>query len=79
MRMHIDLDPQLVRRIDAAAGPRRRTEFIRQAVEAALSRQERAALIASGRGALSSARHDWDDDPADWVRSQRRTSRRRLG
>lgn len=79
MRMHIELDDRLVRRIDAAAGRGRRSRFVREALEAALRERERWALLESAAGVLSDEGHEWDADPADWVRRQRRADRRRVG
>jgi predicted transcriptional regulator len=79
MRMHIELDDALVRRIDEIAGPRRRSQFVRDAVGAALDARERAEMIRSAMGSIADVGHDWDDDPAEWVRSQRRADRRRVG
>jgi len=79
MRMHIDLDDDLVARIDRVAGPRGRSRFVRRAIETALDRRQRWELIASARGAIPEGAHEWDDDPAEWVRRQRRGDHRRLG
>jgi len=79
MRVHIDIDKQLVDRIDEAAGERGRSEFVRRAVVAALEDRDRIRLIRSARGAITSGAHEWDDDPARWVRAQRRGDDRRIG
>lgn len=78
MRMHIEIDDELVARIDAFAGQRGRSRFIREAVVSAVDHQMRAELIRSSRGSIESRGHDWDDDPADWLRGQRRSDRRRV-
>jgi predicted transcriptional regulator len=77
--MHIEMDDDLVRRIDAAGGRRQRSRFVREAVIAALEHRERWALIESVKGAIADGGHDWDRDPAAWVRRQRRGDRRRVG
>jgi metal-responsive CopG/Arc/MetJ family transcriptional regulator len=79
MRMHIDIDEELVARIDASAGQRGRSRFIREAVVTALDQRARAELIRSSRGAIQNQGHEWDQDPAGWVRDQRRSDRRRVG
>ncbi len=79
MRMHIELDKDLVHRIDVVAGKRRRSQFVRDAVTAALEQEDRARLIRAAAGVLSDRGHEWDDDPADWVRAQRRGDVRRVG
>ncbi len=73
------MEKQLVDKIDEAAGTRGRSEFVRLAVIAALEGRNRLALIRSTRGSISSVGHDWDEDPARWVRSQRRGDDRRIG
>jgi predicted transcriptional regulator len=77
--MHLELEDDLVRRIDAVAGPRGRSRFVREAVVVALDQRQRAELIRSARGAIDAEGHDWDQDPAKWVQGQRRAERRRLG
>ena len=79
MRMHIELDDELIKKIDKAAGPRGRSAFVRKAVEQALDWEERWRLIRSARGTIADYGHEWDDDPAEWVRQQRRADPRRVG
>ena len=56
MRMHIELEDTLIAAVDEIAGHRRRSAFVREAVRAA--------------GSIPDAGHDWDDDPAEWMRNQ---------
>lgn len=79
MRLHIEMDDGLVQQIDDVAGRRRRSKFVRDAVVAALDRSRRAELIMSARGSISDTGHEWDDDPAGWVREQRHVDPRRVG
>ncbi|MGH2758191.1 MAG: CopG family transcriptional regulator [Actinomycetota bacterium] len=79
MRMHIELDDELVTRIDAIAGDRGRSRFIRRAIMRALDHANRWDLIESAYGSIAERGHDWDNDPAAWVRQQRRADRRRIG
>lgn len=79
MRIHIDLDPELVAKIDAVAGQRGRSRFLREAAEGALEREGRWALIEAAKGSIADTGHDWDRDSAAWVRRQRRGDRRRVG
>lgn len=79
MRLHIEMDDELVERIDEAAGPRGRSEFVRQAVRAALEHEERWRLIESAMGSIPDHGHDWDEDPAAWVHEQRFADPRRVG
>jgi Arc/MetJ-type ribon-helix-helix transcriptional regulator len=77
--MHIELDDQLVSQIDALTGSRGRSKFVREAIERALDRKRRSDLIESALGSISDQGHEWDDDPAEWVRRQRRADPRRGG
>jgi metal-responsive CopG/Arc/MetJ family transcriptional regulator len=79
MRMHIELDDSLVAEIDQRAGSRNRSEYIRRAIAAALQESRRWDMIQSAAGGVAATGHDWDDDPAAWVRSQRRGDTRRVG
>ena len=79
MRLHITLDDTLVRELDPRVGNRRRSGFIARAVEAALDDERRWELIESSLGSIGEESHDWDDDPASWVREQRRVDERRVG
>ena len=36
-------------------------------------------LIESALGSIEDAGHDWDADPAEWVREQRRAEQARVG
>jgi hypothetical protein len=77
--MHIELDDALVREIDALAGQRGRSGYVRAALTRALEADRRAAALLSVAGAIEDTPHDWDHDPAAWVRAQRRTDPRRAG
>jgi metal-responsive CopG/Arc/MetJ family transcriptional regulator len=79
MRVHIEMDSELIERIDELTGERGRSQFVRDAVVSALERHDRIALIESARGAISPTGHEWDTNPAAWVRAQRRTDPRRTG
>lgn len=78
MRMHIELDDDLVAELDRLAGPRGRSAFVRAAIQLAVRQEARWADLESAAGALD-AEHDWDADPAQWVRDQRRDAKRRAG
>lgn len=80
MRLHIELDDEVVREIDGLTGPRERTAFVRAAVLRAVADAKRAAALEQAAGALRDADpHDWDTDPAAWVRQSRRDDTRRVG
>jgi hypothetical protein len=72
MRMHIMVDDDLVERIDKIAGERGRSGWIVRVISTALDNEERWALIESAIGSIPDTGHEWDDDPAAWVRAQRR-------
>lgn len=79
MRLHIALDAELVAELDRRAGARRRSAFIAELIRRALDDERRWDEIESALGQIDDHGHDWDDDPAAWVRSQRRTDSRRVG
>jgi metal-responsive CopG/Arc/MetJ family transcriptional regulator len=79
MRMHITLDDELVRELDRRVGPRRRSAFVAQAIRQALDDERRWELIQSVIGSIDETTHDWDEDTAAWVRSQRRADSARVG
>ena len=79
MRMHIELDDGIVREIDAIAGPRRRSAFVRAAIVEAVERHSRASHLRDAAGVLRDSEHEWDDDPAAWVSRQRGGDPRRVG
>jgi hypothetical protein len=79
MRLHITLEDDLVRNLDRRVGPRRRSGFIARAVRLALEDEARWELVESALGSVESEGHDWDADPADWVRRERRSEASRVG
>ena len=79
MRLHVQVDDLLVARVDAIAGRRRRSEFVRRALMAAVEHQERWRLIESAAGSITDRGHEWDADPAAWVRAGRRIDPNRVG
>jgi Arc/MetJ family transcription regulator len=79
MRVHIELDDDLVAQVDALGGPRGRSAFVRTAIERAVEQERCWAAIESAAGAIADEGHDRDQDPAAWVRAQRRDDPRRAG
>jgi hypothetical protein len=79
MRLHITLRDELVRELDRRVGARRRSSFIAAAVGQALEDERRWELVQSALGSISDEGHDWDADPAEWVREQRRADAARVG
>ncbi len=79
MRVHIQLDDELVAELDRRAGRRRRSAFIAQLIKRALEDEKRWDDIEATLGALPDSGHEWDDDPSQWVRAQRGADFRRAG
>ena len=79
MRLHITLDGELVAELDRRAGARRRSAFIAHSIRRALEDDQRWDEIEAALGTLSDTGHEWDRDPAAWVRRQRRGDDRRSG
>jgi metal-responsive CopG/Arc/MetJ family transcriptional regulator len=79
MRMQIELDDELVAQIDELSGPRRRSAFVRSAIERAIRQEFRWTDMEAAAGAIANRDHDWDADPAAWVREQRRAEVHRDG
>ncbi len=74
MRLQISLDDGLVAELDRRAGRGRRSTFIARAVERALEDERRWEEIEASLGSIEAHGHEWDADPAAWVRSGRRES-----
>jgi hypothetical protein len=49
------------------------------ALRRALDDERRWEEIAQAVGSVAASGHEWDDDPAAWVRAQRRADARALG
>jgi hypothetical protein len=79
MRLHISLEDDLVAELDRRVGPRRRSAFIATAVREALEDERRWELVRSAFGSIEDEGHEWDENPAAWVRRQRRLGERRVG
>ena len=65
--------------LDRRVGKRRRSAFIARVLRRTLDDERRWDEILSSIGAIDDAGHDWDQDPAAWVRAQRRGDQRRVG
>jgi Arc/MetJ-type ribon-helix-helix transcriptional regulator len=76
MRLHISMDDELVTRLDEAVGQRQRSSYISHAVRFALDEDRRRAALRASLGSIEDFGHEWDDDPAEWVRRQRSDDRR---
>ena len=79
MRLHIQLEDELVAELDERAGPRRRSAFVAELIRRALDDERRWDDVEAALGAIADSGHEWDDDPAAWVRAQRQADPRRSG
>ena len=79
MRIHIALPDDLVAQLDRRVGARKRSAFIANLIERGLDDERRWDDIEAAIGGLQDKGHDWDEDPAEWVRRQRRGDSRRFG
>ena len=79
MRVHIVIEDDLVDKIDRLAGERGRSPWIVRVIREAVDTSERRAAILDGLGSIPDTGHEWDEDPAAWVRAQRRADPRRVG
>ena len=79
MRIHLALDDELVAELDRRAGARQRSAFVAELIKRGLEDERRWDDIEASLGSLSDSGHDWDEDPAMWVRRQRHGSPRRSG
>lgn len=79
MRIHIDLDDQLLEELDREVERGNRSKFVREAIRSALDAGRRWQLLEASAGSISDTGHDWDEDPAAWVAQQRRLDPRRVG
>ena len=79
VRLHISLDKVMVGQLDRRVGRRKRSAFIAETVRRALEDERRWDDILASLGKLADEGHEWDADPAAWVRRQRRGDARRVG
>jgi hypothetical protein len=75
----INLNEELVAQLDRRVGRRKRSAFIAQILRRALKDQRRWDDILASLGAIADSGHEWDEDPAAWVRRQRRPGERVTG
>ena len=76
MRLHIQLPDELVAELDARIGARQRSPFLVGLIRRALDDEQRWDELNAAIGAINDSGHEWDDDPAGWVRAQRADVRR---
>jgi len=74
VRIHVILPEELVAEIDELVGPRRRSEFIAETLEAAVRRERFRDALARTAGRLDLSDYpEWStpEKTADWVRRSR--------
>lgn len=76
MRLHISVKDEVVAELDRRVGSRERSSFIELAIRRALDEHARTEALEAASGSIQDGGHDWDDDPAAWVRAQRADARR---
>ena len=79
MRLHIRLDDALVGELARRAGARGRRAYIERTLRRALEDERLWEEIEASIGGLDAEGHEWDRDPAAWVRAQRRGDPGRVG
>lgn len=79
VRLHITLDEEMVAELDRRAGRRGRSSYIAELLRRAFEDERRWEDIESALGIIPDAGHEWDDDPAAWMRAQRSSGPTRSG
>jgi metal-responsive CopG/Arc/MetJ family transcriptional regulator len=79
MRLHITLDEDTVAELDQRAGRRGRSAYIAELLHRAFEDDRRWEEIEAALDSIADHGHDWDDDPAAWVRAQRSSDPARSG
>ena len=79
MRIQMELDDEWVAELDRQAGSRGRSAYAAELVKRGLEDERRWYDIEAGLCSLPDSGHEWDDDPATWVRRQRRVDERYSG
>ncbi len=79
MRLHITLDEDMVSELDQRAGRRGRSAYIADLLRRVFEDDRRWEDIEAALGSIPDQGHEWDDDPAGWVRAQRSSDPARSG
>lgn len=74
-RTHVVMDDEILEQIDAIAGPRGRSRFLREAATEKLARSRLGSALHDTAGAVGSDHPQWGDrhSAAEWVRATRRS------
>jgi predicted transcriptional regulator len=81
VRTHVVLPEELVEEIDRLAGPRKRSQFIEEAVRARVEREKLGEALKASAGILKPEDHpEWrtPEDVSAWVRRSRELDNERL-
>jgi hypothetical protein len=73
------LEDDLVAELDRRVGKRKRSAFIARVLRRTLEDERRWDELIASIGTIPDQGHDWDEDPAAWVRAQRRADPKRVG
>ena len=65
--------------LDRRVGKRKRSAFIARVLRRTLEDERRWDELIASIGTIPDQGHDWDEDPAAWVRAQRRADPKRVG
>ena len=75
MRTHVSIPDTIIERIDRLVGPRRRSQFLAEAADEKLHREEMLAALAAAIRSMDDGGYppEWDtsESAAAWVRSLR--------
>ena len=71
MRLHVHLGDDLVDQLDERCGPRERSAFIVTAITRALEFERQWDTLEAAIGSVASRGHAWENDPQQWVRTER--------
>jgi predicted transcriptional regulator len=80
VRAHVVLPEDLLERVDRAAGKRRRSRFVEEAVREKLDREAQAAALEAGAGVLDRGEYpEWSspERTSSWVAGRRELDARR--
>ncbi|MFN2487605.1 MAG: ribbon-helix-helix domain-containing protein [Acidimicrobiia bacterium] len=73
------LDDELVQELDRRAGKGRRSAFLAALIRRGLDHERRWDDIEAGFGVIPESDHEWDAEPAGWVRNQGSPNRKQAG
>ncbi|HEY3081930.1 MAG TPA: type II toxin-antitoxin system VapB family antitoxin [Chloroflexota bacterium] len=81
MRTHVVIDDEVMREVDRIVGPRRRSEFIEQALREKLQHERQDWAVEALAGALKGGTPEYWSTPdrvVEWIRERRRLDQARI-